>query len=217
MAPSSSELPGRDARIGGEGIEVSSIRATLEGVLRDAGLSWAELEDRASEVVLFGSRASGVATAESDWDLLLVGRGRSLHTDAVDLIWVPPDRLCDPQWLGSELANHVVAYGVWLHGRGWWREYVFAAPGEIKRKQAALQFQLAELRHVWLAMLPGAQARHLRRLRRGMQRLRMLRSGLTVPPTAFLDQSWRKSGSPPEELELLLEEASNSATSASPF
>ncbi len=34
--------------------------------------------------MLFGSRASGVATAESDWDLLLVGRGKSFHTDELD-------------------------------------------------------------------------------------------------------------------------------------
>jgi hypothetical protein len=45
-----------------------------------------------------------------------------------------------------------------------WRESVFAAPGEVIRKQATLQFQLVELRRVWLDMLPGAQARHIRRL-----------------------------------------------------
>ena len=61
-------------------------------------------------------------------------------------------RACAPG-LGSELANHVAAYGVWLHGQGWWRECVFAAPGEVIRKQAALKFQLAELRRVWLDML----------------------------------------------------------------
>jgi predicted nucleotidyltransferase len=117
MAPCFFRLPSRSANTSG-GIEVSRLRASLDAALRDAGISWAELEERASEVVLFGSRASGVATAESDWDLLLVGRGRRLHTDAMDLIWVTPDRLCNPQWLGSELANHVVAYGFMVAGGG---------------------------------------------------------------------------------------------------
>lgn len=53
---------------------------TLDHALASVGTSLADLRAAATEIVMFGSRAAGVARATSDWDLLCVGRGVSRAT-----------------------------------------------------------------------------------------------------------------------------------------
>jgi hypothetical protein len=144
-----------------------------------------------------------VAVETSDWDLLFVGEGRSLHTHELDMIWISPTLINSERWLGSELASHIAAYGRWLLGCEDWRHRVHISPSTVARKQALVQFQLMELDKVWPALLPGARTRHIRRLRREVQRLRLLASGTAVPPAQHLDATWMKYRSPPEELEAL--------------
>jgi predicted nucleotidyltransferase len=166
----------------------------LDAALRRAGLSWERIRETASEAVLFGSRASGVTNEDSDWDLLLVGEGRPVHTREIDLIWITAPRLQTQEWLGCELASHIAAYGRWLLGSGEWRDRVHVSPDAAARKKAALEVQLNELARNWPNLLPGARDRHTQRLRRDVQRLELLRRRLAVPPTHELDVAWTTSG-----------------------
>jgi hypothetical protein len=180
-----------------------ALRACVDRVVRPAGLTLAALDRSASQIVLFGSRAADAARESSDWDLLLVGEGNSLRTHEADIIWISPAIINSEQWLGSELASHVVHYGRWLWGADDWRHRACISPDAVRRKQAGVQFQLAELNKVWSSLFPGARARHIRRLRRDVQRFHLLSVGIAVPPTPHLDAMWMQCQSPQEDLEAL--------------
>ena len=186
----------------GEEIDPSLIRA-----LHEQQLSWSELGSRASQVILFGSRAAGVARTDSDWDLLCVGEGTSIHNRVIDIVWISPAQLTTARWLGSELASHVAAYGQWLIGKDSWSHLVRLSPEAIHHKRQSILSQLSELKRLWPRLAPGLRAKHLRRLRRGVQRLQCLSEDRAVPPTRMLDDLWDQSGLPPEEPELLWKEA----------
>jgi hypothetical protein len=184
--------------------DLNRIRAELDGILRPAGLTWQSLERGASQVVLFGSRAADVAKEESDWDLLIVGAGKAVHTRRIDLVWISPERLRSARWLGYELASHVAACGRWMLGRDDWRINVRISRAAVERKRAGVEFQLEELRMIWASLLPRARARHITRLRRDVQRLALLRDGTAVPPRHHLDVAWLQHASPREDLPELL-------------
>ena len=154
------------------------------------GISLADLERQASQIVLFGSRAGGVARTDSDWDLLCIGEGVSTRSRHLDLVWIPAERIVHEAWLGSELATHVAAYGRWLAGEDTWshRAHVSAWAAEAKRRSA--QRRLGELERLWPRLLPSRRAKHLRRLRREVQRFELLRGGHAVPPSRILDEAW---------------------------
>jgi hypothetical protein len=166
----------------------------IEGVLRQLGVTRDELAHRASQVVLFGSRACAVATPTSDWDVLCIGNGVSRRTAGLDLLWVPASALCSSEWLGSELASHVAAYGTWLWGPDDWRHDVAIAPSAAERKLAGTLLQLAELERLWPLLVRRARERHLLRLRREVQRFHLLASRIPVPPSAHLDRAWARIG-----------------------
>jgi hypothetical protein len=182
---------------------LNAIRVDVEKVLRRAGFAWVVAEQRASQIVLFGSRAVGVADEGSDWDLLFVGEGEAMHTQEVDIVWIRSAMIRSERWLGSELASHVAVYGRWLLGPDDWRHDARISPDAARRKRAAIEFQLLELQKVWDWLLPGAQARHIRRLRRDVQRLELLSSGIAVPPSRHLDAAWVQRESPREDLAAL--------------
>jgi hypothetical protein len=188
-----------------ESFDAQAARVALDGVLGSIGLSWAAIEPGASEIVLFGSRATGVFDVHSDWDLLLVTECLSLtvHSAEIDLLCASPAHVMSHDWLQSELASHIAVYGRWLLGRGEWRRYARVSPSTADRKRAAIQSQLAQLRRFWPELLPGAQARHIRRLRREVQRLQLLREQEPIPPTHQLDRAWDACGQPLEDLEAL--------------
>lgn len=184
--------------------DLNTIRAEVDSVLRPVGLTWESVEQEASQVVLFGSRAADVAREDSDWDLLIVGNGKSVHTQRVDLVWISPAVIRSEHWLGSELASHVAAYGRWLLGSEDWRGKVHISLAAIKRKQTGVEFQLKELNRIWSSLLPHARARHLTRLRRDVQRLSLLRNGDPVPPSRHLDVVWMRDHSPREDIAELM-------------
>jgi len=122
-----------------------------KGVLRDlnlallgAGLKLDDLETRSSEVVLFGSRSTHTENEGSDWDILCVGNGERFKDSMIDIVWIRPDKLFSPEWLGSELAGHVSKYGQWLKGEGKWRTRVFVSRIQrgIRSKKLKLGFRV---------------------------------------------------------------------------
>ena len=178
----------------------SAMRAKIDAALRPLGLTCDAIEQTASQVVLFGSRAAGVADENSDWDLLVVGEGRSIHARQVDLIRIPPAAVQSARWLGSELAAHVATYGRWLFGPDEWRARARVSPEAVTQKRDSVEFQLGELGRLWPFLLPAARARHLTRLRREVQRLEVMRGGHAVPPGRYLDLAWKQCSFPREDL-----------------
>jgi predicted nucleotidyltransferase len=97
------------------------------------------------EIILLGSYAAGCERADSDIDILFVGDGKRKKTRKLDFIWIKPDKINQKSWLGSELANHVASYGLWIKGDGTWRQKVFISETSISRKKEAIYVRLIHL------------------------------------------------------------------------
>lgn len=168
------------------------------------------LENDAVEVVLFGSRAAGLATPSSDWDLLCIGEGRTHLGKGLDLVWLGAERLRSADWLGSELANHIAHHGRWLKGHGDWRTKVHPSIHAVRKKTASLELEVVRLERLWPHFGLGYRTKFRRQLRRDAQRLALLIAGMPVPPTAVLDRDWQLAGSPSR----LLDDASSLSVAA---
>ncbi|WP_437840173.1 nucleotidyltransferase domain-containing protein [Sorangium sp. So ce1153] len=174
--------------------------AELSCALATLGLTLADLQRSAEQVVLFGSRAAGVGSAGSDWDLLVVGEGRTRHTQAVDLVWVSPRELATPAWLGSELAGHVARWGRWLHGAPDWVAEAGCGEMATEHKARRLASRLAALEQTWDLLSPAYRREHLTLFRRDLQRHALLAQGEAVPPSALLDETWQACADAPAEM-----------------
>jgi predicted nucleotidyltransferase len=128
-------------------------------------------EQGAQAVALVGSRATGEATAESDLDLALVGKGPHYRLEAhdgllVSLGWAPAEeqrrRLYDP----ASLATHVPG----------WRQAVplhdpEGVAAEIKREALAWRWELvAESCDRWVAESLTGYAEEVRKLEAALLR-----------------------------------------------
>jgi len=154
------------------------------------GIAYHDLRSHSEEVILFGSRAAGVATASSDWDILCVGSGVSRMTGGLDLVWLGRSELGSLRWLGSELAGHVARHGIWLKGVPAWRDSVFVSDRAVDRKASLVLTRMAELKRHWSHFSRSYRLKYLTRIRRDLQRLDILLDRRTVPPTRTLDQMW---------------------------
>jgi hypothetical protein len=165
----------------------------LHAALDMMGLSWDWLRREATGIVLFGSRAAGLESTASDWDLLCIGPRGPKPNGIVDLVWVDPGVLDSSRWLGSELAMHVAAFGTPLTGSHPWIACVFTSVDAVSRKMRRIIHKIRGMEAAWPVLTPTQRARHARWLRLELQRLERLQSGLPVPPTALLDREWARS------------------------
>lgn len=168
----------------------------LDRALSAAGVTWPALTRSASQIVLFGSRAAGLARDDSDWDLLCIGEGRSLAVPGLDLVWISPAELTTPGWLAGELAGHVAAYGRWLHGAPDWISAVACGPEAAARKARHLASRLAAIERAWPLLTAPYRRKHLTLLRRDLQRHALLARREPVPPSPSLDAAWRAHSDP---------------------
>src|ERR1700752_2084658 len=99
----------------------TSLTHILKRRVRSVGMNYDALL-HTQELVVFGSYAAGVSDPESDIDVLAVGPRYRVARSGLDLISISPEHVMSAEWLGSELASHIVAYGVWIHGEGRWKE-----------------------------------------------------------------------------------------------
>lgn len=162
----------------------------LTHVLEAHGVDWRRLFDAAAEVVLFGSRATGVDGPDSDWDVLVIGPGRSLRSRLLDLVVVSREKAVSAEWLGSELASHVALYGVWLKGEGAWRGSARVSPRAIERKVRRLHLKVSTYARLFYGLRGRRAVKHSRDLRRELQRLERMLRAEPVPPTPTLDAEW---------------------------
>ncbi len=146
--------------------------------------------DGAQQLVLFGSRAAGVARASSDWDVLLVHSGEVHVSPRVDLIQIKPALLESAFWLGSELAGHVAKYGIWLVGEPSWTSSVFVSERAIERKARRIVRRVSRLEHRWKILDPSYRRAFVSAIRRDVQRCLTLVDGVAVPPSRTLDSLW---------------------------
>jgi hypothetical protein len=160
---------------------------TLHDALAAIGTSLDELRRAATEIVVFGSRAADVAHANSDWDILCVGRGPSRATPRIDLVWITPDDLQCERWTGSELAGHVQAWGRWIWGTRTWHAEITAVPHAVTLKGRRIVARARALELTWEDLSADHRRKHLTLLRRDLARYILLRQGLPVPPTTYID------------------------------
>ena len=165
----------------------------LSAQLGNYGLSLGLLSARAEAVILFGSQAADVARGDSDWDILVVGPGRSRLRRGLDLVYVDPKTFQTAGWRSSELASHIGRWGRTLSGApGWLSSLEDAKPGDaalaVKRRQ--LRAQLGACERFWSSLGSWAQLTRQRRIRRDLQRHARILKSLPVPPSALLDSEW---------------------------
>lgn len=169
------------------------VLAELHRQLEQGHLPWPFLAKMSTEIVLFGSRAQDCANSDSDWDLLCVGHGVARRVGSVHIVWITPNQVHTAAWLGSELAGHVAAYGVWLLGTGDWRERVFVSPMSVAHKQQLVKARLRALAKYAHDLAPARLAYYGLRIRRDVQRMCILLNGGAVPSSPRLDGQWEGS------------------------
>ena len=145
----------------------------------------------ASEIVVFGSRATNLETHASDIDVLLVLPSELTHKDSwIDVIGLTPRIRNSQEWMNDEIASHIREYGVWLRGSPNWTENNQISQSAIDRKVARIKKYLRSLPHSWLKLDEVYRNKYALKLRRETQRLIFLESQRGVPPTRLLDENW---------------------------
>lgn len=174
-------------------VSPENLATGLELALAQHNISLDGLLRSSDEVVVFGSRAAGLSTAESDWDVLVIGVGTTaIHSKQLDLVVVAPATLLTEEWLGSELASHVARYGVWIKGAGAWRSHASVSPNVVASKAARLRRQVGTFGKLFQRSNSARELKHRTLLRRSLQRLHRMQRQDPVPPTRVLDEEWRQ-------------------------
>lgn len=156
-----------------------------------AGSDFDSLLKDADEIVVFGSCTTGLDRRDSDIDVLVSGgpHAPQKYRD-IDLVFIDVGQLRSEQWLGSELASHVVRYGVWLRGEGCWRSLVRIDTSAKTQKVNRIERLASALFLRWNALHPIFRDRYRITVRREIQRLVLLREEIPIPPSRLLDRLW---------------------------
>jgi len=165
-----------------------------------AGADIEALSRCASEIVVFGSWTIGAETPKSDVDLLCVGHGHRRKCDNLDIIWITERQAEKESWLGSELANHIAAFGVWVYGQSRWIGRIHFSDVSVAEKADAIKRRANAVDARWDHLAPRFRRFHATLIRRDLQRFRLLREDQPVPPTRWLDEAWQKVQSPAETI-----------------
>lgn len=171
-----------------DSLTISRVAAKLAKAER---LSWEALVGQASEVVAFGSRASGLQRRGSDLDVLCIGPGKRLKSARLDVIWKTVEEVESEHWLSSELAGHIGAFGLWLLGSGQWKAALSPGSRAIDHKRKRILSLVEGLHLHWNRLDLDFHRKYLTVIRHDVQRLKYLVAGLPVPPTPVLDKRWR--------------------------
>jgi hypothetical protein len=169
------------------------LETMLSNRLRELGLDQAILAG-ASQVVIFGSCATGLEAPDSDLDVLCVGNGPRFKSHSLDLCWISEKSICEDKWLGSELAGHVARYGIWLSGKDHWRIGTFTSRDAIERKRKRIVSLSRTVNRLWDRLHPIFRSQYNVTIRRELQRLKRLEEQVQIPPTRVLDDEWQTEG-----------------------
>jgi len=172
----------------------TKIAKRISSALSVHSLSLDKLTQSAEQVVVFGSWALGAERVTSDVDLFCVGNGNRLKKNFADIVWMVPDDVMKPKWLGSELANHIAKYGIWLKGKGDWRKSVFVSAKSVSFKKLLIRSRVNALEKLWDTLGREYRIKHVVKLRRDVQRLTLMLKGKAVEPSPWLDLRWIRLG-----------------------
>jgi predicted nucleotidyltransferase len=167
--------------------EVGNLRRSVRQVMHSENQSLDDLLQSSSDLVVFGSRASGLQRHNSDLDVLIVGEKRARkRIGSLDLIFVPEYQVQTLAYKHTELFRHIEAYGISLMHDQTLIAAVYDDYAAL-RKRLRLEALSAKVVSVWDILTDGLRLKYLTKLRREVQRYRILERGLAVPPTAQLD------------------------------
>jgi len=176
----------------------------VKSALRRNDIDWNDLKRCCDQIILFGSSTLTSFRSPSDIDLLCVGEGARLKRREVDLVWISMPAIRSQAWLGSELANHVARFGIWLHGSDDWSHRVFVSARAINRKHRSIIARRRGLERLWRTLRSEYREKHLLKLRRDIQRLWMLNASTPVEPAPLLDRRWQEECRGASDLRVLL-------------
>jgi predicted nucleotidyltransferase len=182
-------------------------RSWVVSQLAKRGIDWAELKMKNQEIVLFGSWAVGAETPSADMDLFCVGQSLRKKTALLDLVCYPSSVVTGERWLGSELANHIASFGVWLCGESTWRTRTFVSGRSLAYKRVLIRGRMTGTQRLWRSLGDEYRVKHVVKLRRDIQRLALMKAGRPVEPSPWLDRRWVVSGASAEALEALMRES----------
>ncbi len=154
------------------------------------GYASGDILQRASSIVVFGSRASGVNSPSSDLDVLCVGIGDRIKSPSLYLLWINEQTILDG-WLGSELATHVAEYGIPVKGDFGWASGAFFGPGALVNKRRRILGIIKHVSYGWQRLHPAFRRKYQTTLRRELQRYSLLAQRVPIPPTPVLDLGWK--------------------------
>lgn len=172
-------------------IDENNLTLALRTHLGSAGIDWNSFLAGAAEIVIFGSRALGVHSDTSDLDVLcFVNSKRRLLARQLDCICYPREEMNGAYWRGCELASHIARYGIWVVGDGTWRDSVRISRNAVERKVGRIDSLVKNAVVRWQKFHPLFRVKYATSIRRELQRLRLLKTGVPVPPTPVLDKQW---------------------------
>jgi predicted nucleotidyltransferase len=157
-------------------------------MFKDFNKDFVECYEKSSQVVIFGSFVYGCENSRSDIDILFVGEGRRKARKGLDFIWLKPQRIYSRSWLGSELATHISAYGLWAKGDNEWKDLVFFSKAAITRKKEKIYNRLL---HIFLKkdnLSLQSKYELTQQVLLNCHRLKMLYNDVPIPPTAISAQ-----------------------------
>ncbi len=188
-------------------MRLAQIRTQFRTPLQPEEQNVDRLLSRAREIVVFGSRATGLHRGDSDLDMLIVTSPKQrILCAGLDCVVLTPEEIEQEFWLGSELAVHIARYGKWVTGLGAWTPAVHVSDRSVARKRQRIIALARNAAQRWPRLHPIFHEKYRTTLRRECQRLRLLIEGCAVPPTALLDSSWQSSGQYLAELARTIEE-----------
>jgi predicted nucleotidyltransferase len=165
-----------------------------------------DLLSASADVIVFGSRSTGLERVDSDLDILAVGpmKLKKKH-GLIDLICVSESDANSLAWQHSEIFRHIEAYGISLmHDRALINAVV--DKHAANRKRHRVESLIPKLLDNWDSLNDGYKAKYLTKMRREFQRYQLLDSGLPVPPTAYLDSQIESQRESENKLEELIQE-----------
>jgi hypothetical protein len=172
--------------------DVTKLRLLTARRLKSAGFDWKRLDKTAQQIIVFGSYALASNTMVSDLDLLCIGEGHNFKSPRIHLVWISAKKIQSEKWLGSELATHVATYGKWIKGSNTWARKTKPNAIAIAAKRRNIIGRVEAMNRHWDDLLPHFRYNQLTKLRRDLQRFRIMQRGSAPVPKTLLDAEWCK-------------------------
>ncbi|MFC5050545.1 nucleotidyltransferase domain-containing protein [Rubritalea spongiae] len=189
-----------------------------------AGFDYTDFEQDSYQIILFGSAARGMASSESDVDILRVvdqlkdGADKTrVQTDGLDLITLSKSYFSSKEWLGGELASHVSVYGLWVKGDKGSVSFARVSQEAIATKKRIIKSRLQSFLYNLDKLNRYYVLSNMRKIRLDCQRLDQMISNIPVMCSPELDQLWKSLDQSDLYISTILESCDVEVTSIEKF